>query len=549
MPYEGFLAPSQYFEKEIMKTSTQTAADALQDALSNPAYKVIALTGKWGTGKTHLWQTLKPKEGDVLEVSAFGAKSIEDIKRKLFQDSVKIASTDTRDFAASAMKVLDIIPKKFLGLSISDAALTALPQMVKGKTIIIDDVERKNKSLEISEILGLINEYTQKYKSKFLLILNTDSMEDKQLWQNFHEKIIDKEIVLNPSPECSFKIAAEGLDTPITTIAKKVFAEYKIQNIRVIKKTLQAIIEILPKQNSLPEVLYKSYVPMLIFLGVCHYRGFSNGLTLDYVANHIFKQSNDPEIEEFDEMINKSSIRADKLSELAIDYLRHGVIRHEDVALFFKPLKANIKNFEFKNRFDTFVDRLYWSLEQTKTDVQSFLQSLASSIYGLDASQISSLFNDLKLHGYIEEADGALTSWLEKAKDDPHAYKKLEYVYVERAPKRLWEFKTKLSPPEEITVTLKEAIQSFLLKSQLTQKTINTLSSSTPAAYEATLNSLTSAELKDFIELHFRLGENREDYWRSAQESFIAACKNISTTAPKTRLGKILHRELKLRQI
>ena len=61
--------------------------------------------------------------------------------------------------------------------------------------------------------------------------------------------------------------------------------------------------------------------------------------------------------------------------------------------------------------------------------------------------------------------------------------------------------------------------------------------------------SLTTAELKDFFELHFRLGEKRESYWRSAQENFIAACKNISTTAPDTRLGKILYRELKLRKI
>lgn len=534
-----------------MKTSTQIAADALQDALSNPAYKVIALTGKWGTGKTHLWQTLNLNKKEVLEVSAFGAKSIEDIKRKLFQDSVRITNinTNTNDFAASVIKTFDFIPKKFFGLSISDLALTVLPQMVKEKTIVIDDIERKNKSLEISEILGLIDEYTQKYNSKFLLILNTDSMEDKQLWQGLHEKIIDKEIVLNPSPECSFKIAAKGLDNPIVTIAKKVFDEYKIQNIRVIRKTLQAVIEILPNQNSLPEVLYKSYVPTLIFLGICHYRGFSNGLTLDYVANNIFKQPNHPEIEEFNAIIKKSSPRTDKLSELAIDYLKLGIIRREDVAIFFNPLKASVKDIEFKNRLNNFVDRLYWSLEQTKDDVQSFLQLLTSRIYELDASQISSLFNDLEQNGYSEEADGALSAWLEKAEDDQNAYQKLEYVYAERAPVKLWEFKTKLNPPEEAVVSLKEALQNFRLNNRLTQKAINTLSSSTQADYEETLKSLPSAELKDFIELHFRFGENREDYLRSAQKSFIAACKSVSTTAPETRLGNILHRELHSRNI
>lgn len=97
-----------------MKTSIQTAADALQNALSNPAYKVIALTGKWGTGKTHLWQTLSPKSKDILEISAFGVKSVEDIKIKLFQDSVKLINGKTKDFAASAISVLEAIPKNSL---------------------------------------------------------------------------------------------------------------------------------------------------------------------------------------------------------------------------------------------------------------------------------------------------------------------------------------------------------------------------------------------------------------------------------------------------
>lgn len=532
-----------------MKTSTKTAAKALQDALSHQPYKVIALTGKWGTGKTHLWQTLNNKKKDILEISAFGAKNIDDIKRKLFQESVKVGSNGAKDFTASAINALEAIPKKFLGLSISDAALTALPLMVKGKVIIIDDIERKNKSLDISEILGLINEYTEKYKSRFLLILNTDSMEDKQLWQSLHEKVIDKEIVLNPSPTDSFEIAADGLDTPTSNIAKEVFVEHKVQNIRIIKKILQALQDILPKQNSLPKALLEYHIPTLVFLGICHYRGFSNGLTLDYVANHIFNQQSAPENEEWDKILKKSSLRLNKLSELAIDYLRYGVINPQDVSLYFEPLKRNFKNVEFHNKYKSFIETLYWNLEQTDADVYSFVESLAMNIYRLDSSQITNLYNDLHLHDYSDEAENSLSAWLEQAKIDPEIYSKLEYVYIERAPKRLWDFKSTLNPPKEKIVTLKEVIEGCLLKKQLTQKGINTLSNCTPADYEATLKYLTSGEIKDFIEFHFRLGENRDAYWQTAQESFIAAGKNIIKITPKTKLGKILRREFEQRKI
>lgn len=531
-----------------MKTSTQTATDALQDALSNPTYKVIALTGKWGTGKTHLWRTLKTTRKDALEISAFGVKNIEEIKRKLFQDSIKTDKTSAKDIAASIIKALEAIPKKFFGLSISDAALTVLPLLVKGKTIIIDDVERKNKSLDISELLGLIYEYTQKFNARFLLILNTDSLEDKQIWQSLHEKIIDKEIVLNPSPECSFKVAAAGLDTAIIPFAKDIIVEYKIQNVRIIKKTLLAVMEILSKQGTLPEALYKSHVPMLTFLGICHYRGLSNGLTLDNIANYIFKQPNDTEDEKVNRIIAKSPVHAGKLTELAIDYLRFGVITHEDVTLFFEPLKTRTDYFEFKSKFEDFINDLNWRVEQKESDVREFVNSLDGKIYNLEAEQISRLFADLNLHGHSGLADKVLSEWLEMAELDTSAYKKLEYIYEKHAPKKLWDFKTKLVPPEEATLTLKEIIQRHPLKEQLTQKSINALSSSTEREYETILNSLTNTELKDFVELHFRMGEGREDHWRSAQKSFIAACENISNNTPESRLGRILYRELSNRR-
>ena len=56
--------------------------------LSNADNNVIAVSGKWGTGKTHLWNEVKDESVDdkvkkALYVSLFGQSSIDQIKRKL----------------------------------------------------------------------------------------------------------------------------------------------------------------------------------------------------------------------------------------------------------------------------------------------------------------------------------------------------------------------------------------------------------------------------------------------------------------------------------
>ena len=54
---------------------------------------VIALSGKWGTGKTHLWNEVKDssedqKVKDALYVSLFGLSSVDQVKRKLIESAI-----------------------------------------------------------------------------------------------------------------------------------------------------------------------------------------------------------------------------------------------------------------------------------------------------------------------------------------------------------------------------------------------------------------------------------------------------------------------------
>lgn len=59
-----------------------TTRGHLVDLLDDPGNKVIALSGKWGTGKSHLWRAVKADSKDervkaALYVSLFGLVSMD----------------------------------------------------------------------------------------------------------------------------------------------------------------------------------------------------------------------------------------------------------------------------------------------------------------------------------------------------------------------------------------------------------------------------------------------------------------------------------------
>ena len=61
--------------------SLQTTKDHLVQLLEDKDNKVIALSGKWGTGKSHLWRDVKDASSDekvkgAVYVSLFGLSSI-----------------------------------------------------------------------------------------------------------------------------------------------------------------------------------------------------------------------------------------------------------------------------------------------------------------------------------------------------------------------------------------------------------------------------------------------------------------------------------------
>lgn len=125
---------------------------------------VIALSGKWGTGKTHLWNEVKSSSNDdkvkkALYVSLFGLSSIDQVKRKLIETAIPGVESHggmfdgLKNLLRLGVKVGSEHYKALAAINDLNMLLMA-PVVLSNGVIVIDDIERKHEKLGIDEVLG-----------------------------------------------------------------------------------------------------------------------------------------------------------------------------------------------------------------------------------------------------------------------------------------------------------------------------------------------------------------------------------------------------------
>ncbi|MDD2894847.1 MAG: P-loop NTPase fold protein [Aliarcobacter sp.] len=208
--------------------------------------KVIMLSGKWGSGKTHFWknkiQTVlndndKDKKIPNHYISLYGKTSIEEIRNEVFLkifesvDSSKLEEKGTKlakntiDLIVSFIKSIDIDGVKIDLSTVSDNSFRQLEKFLKNKKIkktveylnksaiiCFDDFERKSKDIDLNDLFGFITQLTLNFDSKVVIILNDDVFEgeEKKIFSNVKEKSVSKFLKYEPSIKDLFNLIFYG---------------------------------------------------------------------------------------------------------------------------------------------------------------------------------------------------------------------------------------------------------------------------------------------------------------------------------------------------
>lgn len=225
--------------------------DELENRLNNEfpnVYKCILISGDWGIGKTYFLKNTFLKEREYIYISLFGSSSIEAIKTEIYSKLNKKCN-----MIGKIKKMLYRADGNNIGLGPISLPITywetdineAISKNIRDKvlTVVIDDIERKSKEINIEDILGTIETLSEIDNINVILVANENKIEeyDKNKFLNFKEKIIQK----------TYNIHKYSKDT-LKEITKHLLKDVKLQNnidISIISKNIIKVFENHPANN------------------------------------------------------------------------------------------------------------------------------------------------------------------------------------------------------------------------------------------------------------------------------------------------------------
>lgn len=536
-----------------MTNTYESVKKRLIDLLNNDNYKVIALKGKWGTGKTCLWRDINTEQKqESIYVSLFGAKTINDLKLRILQNTCLDDASSVKKLLNTGGGVVSQVLKRFTGYSAEDGVLLWLPELVKNKLIVIDDIERKHKALDIDELLGLLDEYSEIHKVRFLILLNSDKLTDDDIWASLREKVIDVEITLEPTATESFNIAAEGYTNHYLPEIKNAVEILNINNIRIIRKIIK-MVEHIVKESGVADVPASNWIASTVLLTASHFRASDNLPSFEYIKSFNLFVSLMPNKEiqlttqelGWRDLLRKLGINnSDEYESILQDYLETGLLDIDKLTSKFEEYKKNEIDNNIGEQLSEFFLNVYWNPDQSKSELIDKAKDLLPLVDKLNSYTITALMSTIEK----QLDDTALAKQFLEAflivLDNQQGDQQIKAIGFgdEIHP----EIATKLDEIENIKhppLSLVETVERIIDNSGWGERERFALRHSTIQQYEDELKQIKNETLRRFLTQHIEwMGNPYDDDFKNGVNNFVAACANIYSSDPESRLSGIIYR-------
>lgn len=178
-------------------------ADYVKEIIKNydkMPYDCILIDGTWGIGKTCAINDALKENSNVCYVSLFGMKDVQQIFHETFY---QLGLKDKKGMRKIAFKILDIVSVFSKKVGVAKTIIESIIQekelfleltktFQNNHVIVIDDLERMNKNISVEELFGVIDEIKRCNHVKVILIANTLEISDKDTFNKYSEKVIDR---------------------------------------------------------------------------------------------------------------------------------------------------------------------------------------------------------------------------------------------------------------------------------------------------------------------------------------------------------------------
>jgi hypothetical protein len=243
-----------------VNTHAQETLERYASRDKNPQF-AAAVTGAWGSGKTHFVQNFlesREKAGDKsIYVSLYGVADTAAIDQSIFNALHPILGGKSARFAAKFVKgllktsiQLDLDKNGTKDASISstvpDVELADWLKPRKGTLIVFDDLERS--AIDLDVVLGYINSLVEHSEIRCLILVCEDAMTDSQRdkYRLRKEKTIGLSVKIEPDFDAAYQAFGSDLfadcvasyESAWKPIIKAAFEQSEKSNLRLLRHAL-----------------------------------------------------------------------------------------------------------------------------------------------------------------------------------------------------------------------------------------------------------------------------------------------------------------------
>jgi hypothetical protein len=439
--------------------SADVVDKVLREFLIGEEPQVLALTGTWGVGKAYRWnRALEDNLSEVnpdkyCYVSLFGIRTVAELRTAIvFRTKLtnrisadQDQSEDQEELSKNKMisscfslwdrgsEILSRMRESPTAKSISIGLDAVAPYMLKKSIICIDDFERQS-GLDIKEILGFINELKEEKKCKIALIFNSDELSEKEKYQEYKEKVVDKEIIYAPSVQDSFHLVFSRDNKNHNKIIECA-QSLKIKNIRTLRKIKYFIDLLLTVSPDLHPALVDNIIWATVFLCWCAYSSEKDKPLLDEVEkwNSMLFNAYDPKsTRSLEHEKQPESVRwlkhygfaqVDQLDIQIAKIIMQGFIADTGFEELVKELDRQEKHKEQASKLQDMWRRLRNTFSD---DPEDFIQTLVSifntNLKSLNGSDLNAVVVILRRVEKVDLIPGLIEKFIDEHKATPSVF-------------------------------------------------------------------------------------------------------------------------------
>lgn len=414
----------------------------VEEFLDSKKPEVLAISGKWGVGKTYaLQEMVRAYEGGnslawYSYISAFGAKSIGDlrsmilvktrpfpVKKGRVGDAVEEAEAlfaKGRGGAIykAAMAFLEKVP--YGGKQVTVLLETVATSLIRRTVVCIDDIERLGSGITMDELMGLVSELKVESQCKVILLFNEEQLGERaKQYEQASEKVVDKKLAFMTTASEAVDFGLPS-DTPLREYVIPCVEKLGISNIRTVQKIangLQTVHRVIP--NCSDAVNQQAAIAVAVFAGALYEGGIGFPNPEQVVIYNWYSNAmgvgKDTIEESWREKLQACGFLAcDKFDTEVLSVLRNGFAHGSELARYAQELdevadRGRLDGI-FTEAWNMFHDRIDGTAEELMLKFVSAVEVAATVISPLNLNSTVKLLREL---GFSSEADELIEKYVQ----------------------------------------------------------------------------------------------------------------------------------------